>query len=66
MSEDQKKQIDGMSYIQMLRHWRFAPVGEPLFQGEAGAYYAKVMSEKKSAVGHEAAVSASKTIGWDA
>ncbi len=62
MDAKQKKQIDEMSYEQLLRFWRFAPVGEPLMQGETGAYYSSVMGEKKNHVDH---VAASKRIGWE-
>ena len=62
MDDRQKKQIDEMSYEQLLRLWRFAPVGEPLIQGDTGEYYSSVMGEKKNHVDH---VAASKRIGWE-
>jgi len=66
MDEPTKKQIDGMSYESMLRLWRTAPVGHPMFQGETGDYFSKVMAEKRAQVGPEAHTQASKNIGWDA
>jgi len=64
MNEDIKKQIDAMSYAEMLSRWRFAPAGgDPMFQGECGDYYAKVMVEKRNN-DPAAAVTASKRIGW--
>ena len=36
-----KNQIDGMSYEDLLRRWRFAPPGVPLFQGDAGVHYSR-------------------------
>lgn len=64
MTEEQKKWIDEASYEALLRKWRFAPAGDPLFQGDTYAYYSAVMSAKRDANpnGH---VAASKAIGWD-
>ena len=64
MTVDQKDRIDVMDYRSMLRLWRFAPDGDPLFQGDAGKYFAKVIQEKREKVGNAAHVAASKSIGW--
>ena len=64
MDEKTKATIDAMSYEQLLRRWRNAPAGDPLFQGEAGEYYSKRMAEQRAAVGQADAVRASKRIGW--
>ena len=63
MTPEQKKWIDGASYEDLLRRNRFAPVGDPIFQGECGDYFLKVMAERQAAdpAGH---VAASKQIGW--
>jgi hypothetical protein len=58
-----KAHIDSLSYDQLLREWRFAPVGTPWFQGEAGDYWSKRMTEKREAGSNY--VQASKNIGWD-
>ena len=60
-----KKQIDGMSYEQLLRHNRFAPSGDPMFIGEVGAYYMKVMAAKRKIIGDAEHTMASKFIGWE-
>jgi hypothetical protein len=65
MTEEIKAQIDAMDYHSLLRRWRFAPVGDPFFQGETGEYYQKRMDAKREEVGHDEAVRASKQIGWD-
>ena len=65
IDESMKKQIDAMNYEQMLRLWRFAPVGDPLFQGENGDYYAERMKLKKSQLSDSEQVRASKTVGWE-
>ena len=62
--EKMKEWIDKADYRSLLRKWRFAPVGDPFFQGDIGDYYSNVMARKRSEVGHEEAVRASKTIGW--
>lgn len=50
MTEQQMREwIDNASYEELLRKWRFAPVGDPFFQGEMGQYYSKVMAEKRDA-----------------
>jgi len=64
MDQATKERIDGMDYESMLRLWRNAPVGEPLFQGETGDYFSKVMAEKRDALPEGAHVAASKKIGW--
>ena len=52
MNPELKASIDAMSYESMLYRWRFAPFGDPFFQGEAGKYFAEVMSEKKKSADH--------------
>jgi len=64
MNEKMKKWIDEADYSQLLRKWRFAPTGDPFFQGEIGDYYAKIMAEKKEQIGDNIAVAISKEIGW--
>ena len=64
ISKEIKEQIDGMDYESMLRKWRFAPVGDSMFEGEVGDYFQKVMIEKKVEIGEGAAVAASKRVGW--
>lgn len=61
-----KAQIDSEDYESLLRRWRFAPAGSsPMFQGEVGDYYAKVMFEKRDALPPGEQVRASKAIGWE-
>lgn len=64
MNEQMKEWIDKASYAELLSTWRHSPVGSPYFQGETGAYYAKVMKEKRENVGNAEHARASKTIGW--
>ena len=64
INEKMKKWIDNATYEQLLSRWRFAPIGDLMFQGEVGDYYAEVMARKGEEVGNEEAVRASKNIGW--
>ena len=64
MSPEQKKWIDASSYEGLLHKWRFAAVGDAMFQGDTGDYYSKVMAEKRSSE-RDGGVSASKSVGWD-
>lgn len=64
MTAAEQKQIDDMDYESMLRLWRSAPAGHPMFQGETGRYYSEVMAAKRTEVGSAAHVRASKKIGW--
>jgi hypothetical protein len=65
MNEKTKGLIDGMSYEAMLRRWRNAPIGDPMFQGEVGDYFAEVMARKRAELGNNAHVATSKSIGWN-
>ena len=60
-----KEQIDLMPLEDMLRKNRFAPIGDPLFQGEIGDYFMEVMKEKKSNISPEEWTRISKNLGWD-
>lgn len=64
MDEKTKAMIDWMDYETMFRRWRFAPAGDPMFQGEVGRYYAEVMKKKRSELGDAAHTATSKRIGW--
>jgi hypothetical protein len=62
LTPENKKDIDSLSYEELLRKWRFAPAGEPWFQGETGDYWAKRMAELREQ--HPDPVGVSKRIGW--
>lgn len=64
MTEEQKNWIDNASYQDLLRKWRFAPSGDPMFQDEAGKYYTEVMAKQRAELPNEVHVAASKSIGW--
>ena len=63
MTESQKNWIDNANYEQLLSKWRFAAIGDPMFQGETGKYYQEVMSRKR-AENPDEHVAASKSVGW--
>lgn len=56
--------IDAQDYQTLLEKWRFAPVGDAFFTGAVGDHYSKVMIEKRSQVGPQGAINASKQVGW--
>lgn len=61
-----KSQIDAKSYDALLSRWRDAPVGDQMFQGESGEYWANRMSELRAQEGgNERHAASSKSIGWD-
>ena len=64
MEDKDKKWIDNATYETLLRNRRFAPVGSPLFQGDTGDYYSKVMWEKRDKLSNEKRVQASKNACW--
>tara|TARA_Y100001973_G_C5188828_1_gene329587 strand:+ start:1846 stop:2043 length:198 start_codon:yes stop_codon:yes gene_type:complete len=65
MDIKEKEYIDSLSYEQLLSAVRFAPIGDPLFQGEKGEYWLKRMNQLRSKPdGEEMHVNASKSIGW--
>lgn len=63
--EEMKAEIDGMTYEQLLQKWRFSSIGAPLFQGEVGEYFTKVLNLKKNELSPEAQASISKSVGWN-
>ena len=64
MTEDLRKWIDEQSYETLLRRWRTAPAGDPIFQGEIGEYYQEAMRKKRAEHSPEELVGISKRIGW--
>ena len=64
-TEEMKNWIDKASYEQLLERWRFAPVGAPLFRGEIGSYYRKVIAKRRDETDNAVCVQASKNIGWE-
>ena len=63
LTPENQAHIDSLSYDRLLSHWRFAPVGDPWFEGETGKYWSERMKALQGA--GENHVSASKSIGWD-
>ena len=64
MTPREKDWIDKASYEALLRRWRFG-AGDPIFNGESGGYYAKVMRKRREEIGPAAHTAASKAIGWE-
>ena len=49
LTSENKAHIDALSYEELLRDWRFAPAGDPWFQGETGRYWNDRMRELREA-----------------
>jgi hypothetical protein len=64
MTQETKDHIDSLSVCELLRKVRFAPAGDPLMQGEVGAYWLARLAEKR-AENNAAYVQASKQLGWE-
>ena len=64
LTEANKKHIDGLSYCGLLEHSRYAPIGDPWFEGETGKYWVRRVAEKRDE-NPTGAVADSKAIGWD-
>lgn len=64
MTPEEKKLIDGMDYVGMLRAWRHSPSGHYLFSGDTGEYFKKIMLQKKNKLEPAERVAASKEVGW--
>ena len=56
--------IDNASYQELSTKNKSAKVGDPFFQGKVGAYFLKMMAEKRKQACQAGHVSASKAIGW--
>lgn len=66
LTTENKTEIDGKTYEQLLSHWRFARIGDPWFEGETGDYWGQRMRElREQPGGQELHVAASKALGWD-
>lgn len=61
LTPENKDYIDSLDYKQLLRHWRFAPVGDKWMQGETGEYWGKRMNEIRILCDH---VAISKQVGF--
>jgi len=61
LTPENKQHIDSMTYEGLLSQWRFAPVGDPWFQGETGKYWGERMKELRDAGADH--VGASKSLG---
>lgn len=65
LTKEIKEQIDSFSYEELLKKWRFATSGDPIFQGASGFYYAERMLQLRNEEGGlQRHVRTSKAIGW--
>ncbi len=45
LGKELKARIDALTQEEMARKWRYAPVGDPMFQGTAGRYFERRFKE---------------------
>jgi hypothetical protein len=57
-----KAYIDSLDYEELLRKWRFSPLGSEWFQGDTGMYWSQRMATMRPNVDH---VAISQKIGWE-
>lgn len=62
LTKELKREIDLRSHMSLLRQWRSAPAGTPIFEGESGKYFGERMAEMRNR-DNGAAVADSKAIG---
>ncbi len=55
MTTEQKDWIDNASIEDLLRKWRFASSGDPMFKDATGEYFAEVMKKKRDDTAYTAA-----------
>ena len=64
LTNENKATINKKSYEYLLDKWRYAPSGDPWFQGETGEYWGKRMAELRAQPDGGDHHAASKSIGW--
>lgn len=65
MTNEQVEWLSNASYEDMLRRNRFAPIGDTMFLGVAGQFFAKQMSSKKNSLTMGEIIAVSKHVGWE-
>jgi hypothetical protein len=65
LTPEVKALIDNSNYKELLTRWRFVTVGDAIFEGDSGKYYAQVMFKKRDELGPAGAAQVSKQVGWE-
>ena len=66
LTSEVQSTIDALPYVRLLDRWRYAPIGDEMFEGESGDYWAQRTKELRALPGGDALnTSCSKSIGWD-
>lgn len=55
---------DNATYEELLKKWRFAKDGDPLFRCGMGRHFSDVMFKRKAALPPGEAARISKKVGW--
>jgi len=64
MDRETQQYIDHADYETLLRRWRFAKAGDPIFDGVSGGHFAREMKKKREALSPEEHTRISHRIGW--
>lgn len=64
LTPENKAIIDKKSLYELMKHWRFASVGDPWLQDETGVYWGQRIGEFRKE-NDTKYVQTSKAIGWD-
>lgn len=65
LTKEFKEKIDSLDHEELLRLWRFTPIGDDMFVGESGIYIDKAFKESYLKLRNEERVALSKKVGWD-
>lgn len=60
-----RKQIREASFEEILRLWRFSPIGSPFFEGPVGDLLTARYAAMRSSLSPAEWTALSKSVGWD-
>lgn len=60
-----RKQIREASFEEILRLWRFSPIGSPVFEGPVGDLLTARYAAMRSSLSDAEWTALSKRVGWD-
>lgn len=63
--EEKLEWIATASYEELLRRWRWEPIGSPWFKGELGPAFRKRMQQLRESMSISECVEVSRRVSWD-
>lgn len=65
MTPELKLIVDTASYLDLLRIWRFAPIGDDITEGESGKYISqRMIAMRAEPGGNDLHCRCSRALGW--